>query len=350
MRKSPWKQWLVCLLMLATLGLAGCQGESGAAKDGAAPLIVGDERGGVEALLQAAGELDDVPYKIEWALFPAASPLLEALGSDAIDTGGVGSAPFAFAYASGAPIKVVFAIRQIGGKGGRGSAIIVRRNSPLRSVRDLLGRKLATVRSSAGQNLVLRLLEDAGLKASDINWVYFNNGEAKSALASGSVDAWATWGSYVGIALLEDKERALADAAHLDAEAGFYAASDKAIASKHWQLLDFLARIARARSWARSHEEEYAKVLAQETGIPLDVARFTAREYRYEAIPVSQGLQRDLNQIFARYQRAGLMKEAPDLRGAFDIPSTLQSPQGRARPEEIRQFQVRVQVSRVGAV
>lgn len=312
------KQWLACLLALVMPGLAGCQAESGTANDGLAPLIVGDQRGGVQALLRAAGELDKVPYEIEWALFPAAAPLLEALGSGAIDTGGVGSAPFAFAYASGAPIKVVFATRQIGGKGGRASAIIVRANSPLRTVRDLRGRKLATVRGSAGQNLVLRLLEDAGLKASDIQWVYLNNGEAKSALASGSVDAWATWGSYVGIALLEDRERPLADARDLTAEAGFYAANDKAIASKHAQLLDLLTRIARARAWAHSHEDEYAKVLARETGIPLDVARFTAAEYKYEAIPVTGALQLELKQVFERYRRAGLMEAVPDLNGAFD--------------------------------
>jgi len=312
------KRRLAWLFLLAVPSLAGCRGDPGSAKDGSAALVVGDQRGGVRALLQAAGELDHVPYKIEWALFPAASPLLEALGSGAIDVGGVGSAPFAFAYASGAPIKVVFAYRQIDGKGGRASAIIVRANSPLHSIRDLRGRKLATVRGSAGQNLALRLLEDAGLKASDIEWVYLNNGEAKSALASGAIDAWATWGSYVGIALLEDKERALADATHLDGEAGFYAANDKAIAEKHAQLLDFLVRISQARAWVLSHQEEYAKVLAQETGIPLDVARFTAREYKYGAIPVSDDLQRDLRHIFERYRRAGLMQTVPELGGAFD--------------------------------
>ncbi len=75
---------------------------NGPATESSSILKVGDQRGGAQALLRAAGELDHVPYTIEFALFPAASPLLEALGANAIDIGGIGGAPFAFAYASGA--------------------------------------------------------------------------------------------------------------------------------------------------------------------------------------------------------------------------------------------------------
>lgn len=283
-----------------------------------AALVVGDQRGGIQALLKASGELDDVPYRIEWALFPAASPLLEALSSGAIDLGGVGGAPFAFAYAGGAPIKVVYATRAASGTGSHASAIIVRRDSPIRSVAGLRGRRLATVRGSAGQNLALRLLEQDGLTANDVKWVYLHNGEAKAALASGSIDAWSTWGSYVGIALLEDKDRALADGAKLPAEAAFYAASNKAIATRRTQLLDFLKRTARARAWVRTHQDEYARVLAKETGIPFEVARFTVHEQLTQVIPVDDSLRGEQQAILERYRRAGVIPSAPDLAGAFD--------------------------------
>lgn len=317
-RTRPRWRWLLALSPLAfgAVSATGCRGASGAAA--ADTVVVGDQRGGIQALLRASGELEDVPYKIDWALFPAASPLLEALSSGAIDIGGVGSSPFAFAYASGAPIKVVFATRQVGGKGSRASAVIVRADSPLRTVADLKGHRIATVRGSAGQNLVLRLLEAAGLSGNDVHWIYLNNGEAKAALASGSIDGWSTWGSYVGIALLEDQERALADATGLEAEAGFYAASDAAIKTKHAHLLDFLKRAARARAWARAHQDEYAKVLADETKIPIEVARFTVRESPYDVVPVTEGLRNELSAIFERYRRAGVVDKVPDLNGAFD--------------------------------
>ena len=63
-------------------------------------LRVGDQKGNSQAVMEAAGVLKDLPYKIEWKEFPAAAPLLEALSAGAIETGLVGDAPFTFAAAT----------------------------------------------------------------------------------------------------------------------------------------------------------------------------------------------------------------------------------------------------------
>ena len=280
-------------------------------------LIVGDQRGGAQALLKAAGELDHVPYRIEWALFPAASPLLEALDAGAIDIGGIGGAPFAFAYAGGAKIRAVHAYRQLPGA-GRASAIVVRADSPLRTVADLGGKKIATIRGSAGQDLVLRWFERLGMSPGDVQWVYLANGESKAALGAGSIDAWSTWGSYVGIAVLENHDRVLADATPLPRSVGFYAAADNAIANKKTMLADYVQRLTRARAWARDHPRDYAAVLAEETKIPFAVALFTVQSYLGAAIPIDDGVIEEQVQIFARYRRAGIISKVPDLRGGYD--------------------------------
>src|SRR6202048_1667676 len=70
-------------------------------------LRVGDQKGNSQAVMEAAGVLKDVPYKIEWKEFPAAAPLLEALGAGAIETGVVGGAPFTLAAGAHAPVKGV---------------------------------------------------------------------------------------------------------------------------------------------------------------------------------------------------------------------------------------------------
>src|ERR1700716_3511721 len=105
---------------------------------------VGDQKGNSQAVIEAAGVLKDVPYKIEWKEFPAAAPLLEALSAGAIETGLVGDAPFTFAAASGAPVKAIAAIRQT----REGLAILVPENSPIKSFADLHGKKIATGRGS----------------------------------------------------------------------------------------------------------------------------------------------------------------------------------------------------------
>src|SRR4030088_3740384 len=75
-------------------------------------LRVGDQKGNSQAVMEAAGVLKDVPYKIEWKEFPAAAPLLEALGAGAIETGLVGDAPFTFAAAAHVPMTAIAAVRQ----------------------------------------------------------------------------------------------------------------------------------------------------------------------------------------------------------------------------------------------
>lgn len=280
-------------------------------------LVIGDQRGGAQALLKAAGELDHVPYQIKWALFPAASPLLEALDAQAIDVGGIGAAPFAFAYAGGAKIKAIAAYRPPQAQASRASAIVVPQGSPIRRVADLKGRRLATIKGSAGQDLALKLLAKAGLKPTDVQWVYLANGEAKAALASGSIDAWSTWGSYVGIAVLENGDRILADSAGVPTGVVFFAASDAAITDKATLLADFTARLTRARAWGQSHPDDYARVLAAETGIPFKVARFSAASALGTVVPIDTQLIAEQRAIFERYRAAGIIAALPNIEGGY---------------------------------
>jgi sulfonate transport system substrate-binding protein len=188
----------------------------------------------------------------------------------------------------------------------------------LRVLADLRGKKLATIRGSAGQDLVLRLLEHAGMRASDVQWIYLANGESKAALGTGAIDAWATWGSYVGIAVIEDGDRVLADATSLPGSVGFYAANNAAIAAKRPLLADYIQRLTRARAWARAHPREYAAVLARETGIPFEVALFSVSSYIGSGIPIDDKVIAEQVQIFERYHRAGIIPNVPDVRGGYD--------------------------------
>jgi sulfonate transport system substrate-binding protein len=309
---------LVLLLGAALALLVWSRSGNRPDEESALTLIIGDQRGGAQALMRAAGELDGLPYPVKWALFPAASPLLEALDAGAIDLGGVGGAPFAFAYASGAKIKAVAAFQPSGPTVGRASAIVVPKASPLHTIADLKGKRLATIRGSAGQDLALRLLEKARVDPRSVHWVYLANGEAKAALEAGAIDAWSTWGSYVGIAVLENGNRVLADATRFPPSKGFFAASDKAIAAKRAQLGDFLARLARARQWGSNNRDAYARVLSAETKIPYEVARFSIDSTIGTAVPINDALVKEQEAVFARYRAAGVIPAVPDIAGAYD--------------------------------
>src|SRR4030088_3201667 len=98
-------------------------------------LRVGDQKGNSQAVMEAAGVLKDVPYKVEWKEFPAAAPLLEALGAGAIETGLVGDAPFTFAAAANVPVKAIAAIRQSRAR----LPVLVPRESKIQGFEDLRG-------------------------------------------------------------------------------------------------------------------------------------------------------------------------------------------------------------------
>src|ERR1700744_1658159 len=120
-------------------------------------LKVGDQQLQTRGILEASGELNNLPYKIEWFNCPAAQPLGEALNAGAIDVGGLGDAPLIFAYAAGAGGRAGAPTRSI----PRDLAIIVPDGSPIRAATDLRGKRIATTRGSIGHYLAIATLERA---------------------------------------------------------------------------------------------------------------------------------------------------------------------------------------------
>lgn len=302
---------LIAALTAAVL-LTGCG--AGGAGDGQTPLKVGSQRGGTKAILIASGALEGVPYKIEWSEFAAAQPLLEAVGAGAVDLGEAGDAPFLFAYAGGARIKAV----QAGKSGGSATALLVRRGSTIRDVAGLRGKKVATGRGSIGHYLLLRLLEDAGLRPADVQIVFLNPGDAKAAFSSGAIDAWVTWGSYVALAKLHDDATILADGDGRLSGYGYEAASEAAIAGKRPQVEDFLRRLAKARRWAGDHPQAFAAALSKETGLQPDVALYTVQHYRIAPSAIDDAAVAEGRAVLDRFRAAGAVTSTRDPAGAFD--------------------------------
>ena len=202
-----------------------------------ATLVVGDQKGGSRALMEAAGVLADVPYTIEWREFPAAAPLLEALNAGAIDTGIVGDAPMIFAQAAGVPLKAIGAWRS----DPVGTAIVAPAGSPIRTPADLKGKRIATGKGSIGHYLALVALESAGLATSDAEIVFLLPADAKAAFVSGAIDAWSSWDPYTSLVRLVDGATVVADGRGITSGLGFQVASEHAIATKRAALDDFLA-------------------------------------------------------------------------------------------------------------
>lgn len=277
-------------------------------------LRVGDQKGNSQAVMQAAGVLDDVPYKIEWKEFVAAAPLLEALGAGAIESGIVGDAPFTFAAASGVPVKAIAAIRQT----QEGLAILVPETSAITSFDALKGKKIATGRGSIGHQLVLAALESRGWTVNDIQLVFLPPSDAKVAYSQGSVDAWSTWEPYVSQEEVLFKSRRILTGEGLTPGLSFQVATPTAIKDKRAALADFVQRLAKARAWSESHVEAYAETWGRLMNIPPAVPLNWLKRAKIRIAPIDESVVTDEQKTIDLYVRTGLIKARLDAADVVD--------------------------------
>jgi sulfonate transport system substrate-binding protein len=278
-------------------------------------LRAGDQKGGTQSVMKVAGVLDGLPYRLEWSQFAAAAPLLEALNAGAVDLAFAGDAPTTFALAAGLPARIIAPIRT----SSAGTAVMVPRSSSIRAVAELRGRSIATNRGSIGHALVLAVAEAQGWSPSDLKLVNLLPNDAKTALSTGAVDAWCSWGVYVAQARLVDGARVVVDGGNgLLTGLSYLVASDDAIARRRVALLDFCRRLAVARRWADAHRDEYAQMLAAEIGIGQPVARLVFETETPVPVPIDAQVVADEQRIADRYLAAGVIRTRLDAARLFD--------------------------------
>ena len=163
-------------------------------------------------LLKAKGVLEQrlapLGVKVSWNEFPAGPQLLEGLNVGAIDFGYVGEAPPVFAQAAGA--NFVYTAFEIPTPHAEG--VVVKQDSPIRTVADLKGKKVAFNKGSDVHWFIVALLRKHGLDFHDIQPIYLAPADARAALESGTVDAWAIWDPFLAAAEAQSNARLIADA------------------------------------------------------------------------------------------------------------------------------------------
>ena len=304
---------LIIPAILAILAVAGC-GPLAPRRD--IVLRIASQKGGTRALLEASHVLVGAPYRVEWSEFPSAQTLLEAVSDGAADVGGAGDAPFLFAYASGARIEVLQALRY--GADGSTVAIIAPIGSSIHSTGDLKGRRIATGRGSIGHYLLLRVLESAGLTPKDVDIVYLSPGDAKAALGSGAVDAWASWDPYVALAVLQGEDRIVVTGKGLLHDISFQAVNRTALTTKRAALDDLVQRMDRAYAWEAGHVHDYAAALAKDTGLPPGVSTVMTAHLLPHPVRVDDALIAEERDTLRHFQAAGVIARSPDVKAALE--------------------------------
>ncbi len=286
--------YAVTVLALAGLAAAGCSSSSSSSSTGAAAtassspsssssanlssvtLNVGDQKGtGAEAVLTAAGLLNTLPFKVSWSDFTSGPPMLEAMASGSVDIGGVGDAPPAFAASGGEAVEIVGARTTNGDQ----DALVVPKGSPITSLGQLKGKKIAYGSGSSGNYNLLTVLNKASLTTKDVTLVNLQPAEALAAFTSGSVAAWDIWPPYVQQVVAQDGARVLAQGSQYGNPYSFEVASKAAVANpqKAAAIKIYLATLDKAYVWTATHPTAWATAWAKASGLPTSIMDTAAK-------------------------------------------------------------------------
>ncbi|RMS14340.1 Alkanesulfonate transporter substrate-binding subunit [Pseudomonas coronafaciens pv. coronafaciens] len=229
-------------------------------------LRMGYQKGSITLVLAKEHGLLEKRFpqtQIKWIEFPAGPQMLEALNIGSLDIASTGDIPPIFAQVAGADLVYIAAEPAK----PQAETILVRNESPLHSVAELKGRKVALQKGSSSHNLVLRLLNKAGLTFKDIQPVYLTPADARAAFENGSVDAWATWDPYSSIAINEGHSRLLANGEGLGLAGSFYTAR-RAFAEKNGAFVQqVLDQLTVADGLSRAQRAESIQILSRSMGL-----------------------------------------------------------------------------------
>jgi sulfonate transport system substrate-binding protein len=245
------------VLTLALLSLAAC----GGGKSEANVLNIGDQSKLLQLALERSGEAKDVGPKLRWTTFTDGPHMNAAFLAGAIDVGWMGDTPALLASAAKADVVVIAGAEH---KAGSYYQIVAPPGSPIRTVADLRGKRVAFTRGTALHGFLLIALQSAGLRQADIVPVDLPIVAIASALKSGGADAAILAGPMLTGYLAENPR-----AQEIKTAIGGYnvvLATRKALAdpTKRRLIEDFITHQARAWRWTRENLDRWQEVVFKE--------------------------------------------------------------------------------------
>jgi sulfonate transport system substrate-binding protein len=290
-----------------------------AGAQGAAPLRIGFQKGSYNlALLKSYSLLEQrLPgSRIQWTEFPAGPQLLEALALGSVDLGATGDAPPVFAQAAGK------AVVYVGAEPPKpdSSAVLVKPDSPFRTLAELKGKRVALQKGSSAHFLTVQAVRRAGLGWGDIQPVYLPPADARAAFERGSVDAWSVWDPYYAAAEVSGELRALATSRGLTSNNTFYLAS-KSLSRDATLLKTLFQALTDTDTRARSDRRDAVQRYAEFAGLPLaTVYRMVERRGAAPVGPLTAELVKEQQLVADSFAELGLIPRPIRVADAVATP------------------------------
>lgn len=279
-------------------------------------VTIGYQKANIFALLKYRGTLDETFKKegiaIRWVEFPAGPQMLEGLNVGSIDLAATGDAPPAFAQAAKADLIYL----GHSPANPKTEAIVVPKDSAIKSVADLKGKRVGLNKGSDVNYLLVKALEDAGLNYKDVTPVYLPPADARAAFQKGAIDAWVIWDPYLAEVEANAGAREIRNAEGLVPHYTFYLAS-RPFAEGHpdtaKQVVDELSKLS---DWANKNPDDAAAILSKSTGLDKAIWQTTIKRLPYGASRMSPQVFDDQQALADTFTRVGLLPVKVDVRSA----------------------------------
>lgn len=205
--------------------------------------------------------------KVQWVFSQGSNRSLEYLNGGGIDFASTAGLAAVLSRANGSPIKTVYIASR-----PEWTALAVRKDSPIKTLADLKGHKIAATKGTDPYLFTLRSLATVGLGKHDVELVHLQHPDGRAALEKGDVDAWAGLDPHLAASQVQAGSRLLYQNVAFNSY-DVLSVTEK-FAKEHPQAIaKVLEAYEKARQWARENPEPLAELLAKESGLPLEVAR-----------------------------------------------------------------------------
>ncbi|WP_165186086.1 ABC transporter substrate-binding protein [Caulobacter soli] len=274
-------------------------------------------RGNLDAFFQQAG-VADTPYKVAKSEFAGGNLIAEAINAGALDIGGMSEIPPIFV--AGAPGNQVRIVAVLQGDVNN-QVVLVPKDSKAQVFADLKGKRIGYVKATTSHYILLRLLDEAGLKWTDIQPVALSPQDGLAAFSSGAIDAWVIYGVIVQQAR-QAGARVLRTALGILSGNYLVAAAKSALDDplKRQALGDYLGRYAKVVEWSNADDARWAQARSAATGVPaaLYLREFKERSALTRLVKISDAAIASQQGVADAFATAGLIPAKVDVRPLWD--------------------------------
>lgn len=293
-------------------------GRAAWAQSGRRTLRIGYQKGWL-SILKQRGTLEQrlapLGVQVTWVEFTAGPVQLEALNVGSIDFGNVGEAPPIFAQAAGAPL--VYAGASVPRPALE--AVVVPQHSPIRTVADLKGKRVAYNKASNVHYFLVKLLEQHGLRYGDVQSVFLAPADARAAFERGAVDAWAIWDPFLAAAQHTLGARVLADATGVVNNRAYYFTSRSFAAQNADVLRIAIEEVNAIEVWAGQQQAAATQELATVLGLEPAITALHLQRSPLGVVPVTPEILAEQQSIADTFFDLKLIPKKLDLRQSAPV-------------------------------